>query len=115
MARAFIELHSGPVGSPESANDNNGIRDMRHGRTGPESPDNPFPSVIVTGEDMVITRDPMSGNWIVEDYEGEAVLFTLPRACSLDEIRRAATVYASAYKFGFEEGRAVARSTGVLR
>jgi hypothetical protein len=112
MARAFIELHSGPVGSPESANDSNGIRDMRHGRTGPESPDNPVPSVIVTGEDMVIT---MSGNWIVEDYEGEAVLFTLPRACSLDEIRRAATVYASAYKFGFEEGRAVARSTGVLR
>lgn len=69
MAHAFIELHSGSVGSPESANDNNGIKDTRHGRTDPESPDNPFPSVIVTGDDMVITRDPISGDWIVEDYE----------------------------------------------
>jgi hypothetical protein len=72
-------------------------------------------SGIITGEDMLITRDPITGDWMVEDYEGEVVLFTLPRESSLDEVRRAATIYASGFQIGFDQGRAVAQSAGFLR
>jgi hypothetical protein len=70
---------------------------------------------LVTDDDMVMVRDPISGDWLVEDYAGEAVLFHMPRDCSLDEVRRAAAVYAAAFKSGFEQGRFVARSTRILR
>ena len=52
---------------------------------------------------------------MVEDYEGEAVLFTLPRVASLDEVRRAATIYGSGFQTGFGQGRAVAQPAGFLR
>ena len=70
---------------------------------------------LVTDEDMVIVRDPISGDWLVEDYAGEAVLFDMPRDCSLDEVRRAATLYVAAFKNGFEQGRFVAGTTSILR
>jgi hypothetical protein len=114
MARAFTGRHSGPVGSTDGANDNN-IGDTRDGRTGPQEPSYIMMSAIVTGEDLVITLDPISGDWIVEDYGREAVLFTLPRECSLEEVRRTAAIYASAYKIGFQQGSTVARSISFLR
>jgi hypothetical protein len=64
---------------------------------------------------MVIVRDSVSGDWHVEDYAGEAVLFHMPRDCSLDEVKRAAALYATTFKSGFEQGRFVARSTNILR
>ena len=69
----------------------------------------------VTDKDMMIIRDPISSDWLVEDYAGETVLFHMPRECSLDEVRRAAALYAAAFKSGFEQGRFVARSTSILR
>jgi hypothetical protein len=69
---------------------------------------------FTTDEDMVIVRDPASGDWLVEDYAGEAVLFHMPRDCSSDEVRRAAVLYAAAFKSGFEQGGFVARSTSSL-
>ena len=69
----------------------------------------------VTDKDMMIIRDPISSDWLVEDYSGETVLFHMPRECSLDEVRRAAALYAAAFKSGFEQGRFVARSTSILR
>ncbi len=69
----------------------------------------------VTDENMVIVRDPISSAWLVEDYAGEAVLFHMPRDCSLDEVTRAAAVYAAAFKSGFEQARFFACSTRILR
>jgi hypothetical protein len=69
---------------------------------------------FTTDEDMVIVRDSVSGDWLVEDYAREAVLFHMPRDCSSDEVRRAAALYAAAFKSGFEQGRFVARSTSSL-
>jgi hypothetical protein len=43
------------------------------------------------------------------------VLFHMPRDCSLDEVRRAAAVYAAAFKSGFEQARFVACTTRILR
>jgi hypothetical protein len=70
---------------------------------------------LVTDDDMAILRDPISGDWLIEDYTGEAVLFHMPRDRSLDEVKRAAAVYAAAFKSGFEQGGFVARSTSILR
>jgi hypothetical protein len=106
--------HSGPPGSTEGANDNK-IGNTRDGRTGPQDPSDIMISVIVTCEDMVITLDPMSGDWIVEDYGREAVLFTLPRESSLDEVSRTAAIYASAYKIGFQQGSIMVRSISFPR
>jgi hypothetical protein len=69
---------------------------------------------FTTDEDMVIVRDSVSGDWLVEDYAREAVLFHMPRDCSSNEVRRAAALYAAAFKSGFEQGRFVARSTSSL-
>jgi hypothetical protein len=69
---------------------------------------------FVADEDLVIVRDPASGDWLVEDYAGEAVLFHMPRDCSSHEVRRAAALYAAAFKSGFEQGRFVARSASSL-
>jgi hypothetical protein len=66
---------------------------------------------FVADDDMVIVRDSVSGDWLVEDYAREAVLFHMPRDCSSDEVRRAAALYVAAFKSGFEQGRFVARST----
>ena len=41
----------------------------------------------VTDKDMMIIRDPISSDWLVEDYAGETVLFHMPRECSLDEVK----------------------------
>jgi hypothetical protein len=105
MAGAFVS---------ERANDND------VGEAQVRSASQPRPGVlissgIVTGEDMLITRDPISGDWMVADYEGEVVLFTLPRESSLDEVRRAATIYASGFQTGFDQSRAVAQPAGFLR
>jgi hypothetical protein len=69
---------------------------------------------IVTDEDMLITQNPISGDWIVADYDGEAVLFTLPSMATLEEVKRAATIYTSAFKTGFDQGRTIAQSAGFL-
>jgi hypothetical protein len=70
--------------------------------------------LIVADDDMVIVRDSVSGDWLVEDYAREAVLFRMPRDCSSDEVRRAAALYVAAFKSGFEQGRFVARSMSSL-
>ena len=70
---------------------------------------------LVNDEEMVIVRDPVSGDWLVEDFAGEAVLFHMPSECSLNEVRRAAAVYAAAFRSGFEQGQFVARSKRILR
>ena len=70
---------------------------------------------LVTDEEMVIIRDPISGVWLVEDYAGEAVLFHMPSECSLNDVRRAIALYVTAFTSGFEQGRFVARSTNILR
>jgi hypothetical protein len=69
----------------------------------------------VADDDMVIVRDPASGDWLVEDYAGEAVLFHMPSECSLNDVRRAIALYVTAFTSGFEQGRFVARATNILR
>jgi hypothetical protein len=105
MAGAFVG---------ERANDNE-VGEARVRSASQPRPGDPVSSGIVTGDDILITRDPITGDWIVEDYEGEVVLFTLPRESSLDEVRRAATIYASSFKIGFDQGKAIAQSAGFLR
>jgi hypothetical protein len=39
----------------------------------------------------------------------------LPRESSLDEVRRTAAIYASAYKIGFQQGSTMARSISFPR
>jgi hypothetical protein len=98
----------------EKANDND-VGEARVQSMSQPMPGDLISSGIVTGEDMLITRDPISGDWIVADYEGEVVLFILPRGSSLNEVRRAATIYASGFQIGFDQGRAIAQSAGFLR
>jgi hypothetical protein len=106
MARAPIGRHSCVTGIRDNANDNEiPIRYTNDARQDlPEE-------LIVADDDMVIVRDSVSGDWLVEDYAREAVLFRMPRDCSSDEVRRAAALYVAAFKSGFEQGRFVARST----
>jgi hypothetical protein len=115
MAQVLIGRLSCVTGIRDSANDND--RPVR--RTNNDARQN-LPKASgeaghVTDDAMVIVRDPVSGDWLVEDYAGEAVLFHLPRDCSLNEVRRAAAVYAAAFRSGFEQGRFVARATRILR
>jgi hypothetical protein len=105
MAGAFVG---------EKANDNE-VGEARVQNMSQPRPGDLISSDIVTAEDMLIARDPTSGDCIVEDYEGEVELFTLPRESSLDEVRRAATIYASGFQIGFDQGRAVAQSAGFPR
>jgi hypothetical protein len=109
MARAPIGRHSCVTGIRDNANDNEiPIRYTNDARQDlPEE-------LIVADDDMVIVRDSVSGDWLVEDYAREAVLFHMPRDCSSDEVRRAAALYAAAFKSGFEQGRFVARSMSSL-
>ena len=115
MAQVLIGRQSCVTGIGDSANDNdipvrwtnNDARQNLPGESGEAG--------LVTDAAMVIVRDPVSSDWLVEDYDGEAVLFHLPRDCSLDEVRRAAAVYAAAFRSGFEQGQFVARSTRILR
>jgi hypothetical protein len=72
MADAFVG---------EKANDND-VGAARVRSASQPRPGNPISSGIVTAEDMLITRDPITGDWIVAAYEGEVVLFTLPREAS---------------------------------
>jgi hypothetical protein len=113
MARAPTGRHSCVTGIRDSANDNefpiSYTNDARQ-----DLPEELIGAGFTTDEDMVIVRDPASGDWLVEDYAGEAVLFDMPRDCSSDEVRRAAALYAAAFKSGFEQGRFVARSTSSL-
>jgi hypothetical protein len=114
MARAPIGQHWCFTGIRDSANDNeipiHYTNDASQGL-----PEELTEAGLVTDEDMVIVRDPISGDWLLEDYAGEAVLFKMPWNCPLDEVRRAAALYAAAFRSGFEQGRFVARSTRILR
>ena len=102
------------TGTKDRANDNE--IPIRHTNdANQELPGELIEAGDVTDEDMVILRDPVSGNWLIEDYAGETVLFHMPRDCSLNEVRRAAAVYAAAFKSGFEQARFVAYSTRILR
>ena len=110
MARAPIGRHPCVTGIRDRANANE--IPIRHTNdASQELPGELIEAGHVTDEDMVIVRDPASGDWLVGDYAGEAVLFHMPRDCSLDEVRRAAALYAAAFKNGYEQGRFVARST----
>lgn len=115
MAQVLIGRRSCVTGIGNSANDN----DIPIHRTNNDArqnlPEESGEAGLVTDEAMVIVRDLVSGDWLVEDYAGEAVLFHMPRDCSLNEVRRAAAVYAAAFRSGFEQGRFVARSTRILR
>jgi hypothetical protein len=115
MAQVLIGRHSCVTGIGDSAN-NNDIPVRRTNNDARQNlPEESDEASHVTDEDIVIVRDPVSGDWLVEDYAGEAVLFHLPRDCSLDEVRRAAALYAAAFRSGFEQGRFVARATRILR
>lgn len=113
MARAPIGRHLCVTGIRDSANDN-GIPIRYTNDAHQDLPEELIGAGFVADGDMVIVRDPVSGDWLVEDYAGEAVLFHMPRDCSSDEVRRAAALYAAAFKSGFEQGRFVARSTSSL-
>jgi hypothetical protein len=113
MARAPIERHSCVTGIRDSANGNEiPIRYTNDARQ--NLPEELIGAGFVADDDMVIVRDSVSGDWLVEDYAGEAVLFHMPRDCSSDAVRRAAALYAAAFKSGFEQGRFVARSASSL-
>ena len=115
MAQALIGWHSCVPGIGTSANDNDiPIRHLNNDAR-QNLPVDAGEAGFVTDEDLVIVRDPVSGDWLVEDYAGEAVLFHLPRGCPLDEVRRAAALYTAAFRSGFEQGRFVARSSRILR
>ena len=110
MARAPIGWPSCVTGIRDSANDNEiPIRYTNDARQ--SLPEELIGAGFTTDEDMVIVRDPVSDDRLVEDYAGEAVLFHMPRDCSSDEVRRAAALYAAAFKSGFEQGGFIARST----
>jgi hypothetical protein len=114
MARAPSGWHPCVKGVKDRANDNETL--IRHTNdANQELAGELIEAGDVTNEDMVILRDPLSGNWLVEDYAGEAVLFHMPRDCSLNEVRRAAALYAAAFRSGFEQGGFVAHSTRILR
>jgi hypothetical protein len=115
MAQAFLGRHSCVADIGDSANDNDIPVRRTNNDANQEMPGELIETGHMTDEDMVIVRDPVSGDWLVEDYAGEAVLFHLPRDCSLNEVRRAAAVYAAAFRSGFEQGRFVARATRILR
>ncbi|WP_162820659.1 hypothetical protein [Microvirga calopogonii] len=115
MAQALLGRHSCVTGIGDSANDNDIPVRRINNEARQKLPEESGEAGHVTDEAMVIVRDPASGDWLVEDYAGEAVLFHLPGDCSFDEVRRAAAVYAAAFRSGFEQGRFVARSTRILR
>jgi len=97
------------VGIPENANDN--VLPFRAGTTLPT--EEQLACGIHTDEHLLIVRDPISGDWHIEDYDGETVLITLPSSCTLDEVQRSASVYAAAFKSGFVQGQAIASSRGI--
>jgi len=68
---------------------------------------------IHTDDQMMIARDPTSGDWLIEAYDGEEVLLTLPSTCTLEEVKRAASIYSAAFKAGFSNGYAVADNRGI--
>jgi hypothetical protein len=114
MVRTLSRWHPCVTGIKDRANDNETL--IRHTNdANQELPGELIEGGHVTDENMVIVRDPISSDWLVEDYAGEVVLFHMPRDCSLDEVRRAAAVYAAAFKSGFEQARFVACSTRILR
>jgi hypothetical protein len=114
MARAPIGRHPCVTGLRDRTNDNE--TPIRCTNKGYQELSGELIGVgHVTDKDMMIIRDPISSDWLVEDYAGETVLFHMPRECSLDEVVRAAALYAAAFKSGFEQGRFVARSTSILR
>jgi hypothetical protein len=114
MARAPCGRHPCVTGIEDRANDNE--VPIRHTNdANQELPAELIEAREVTDEDLVILRNPVSGNWLVEDYAGEGVLFHMPSECSLNEVRRAAALYAAAFKSGFEQGRFVAHSTRIHR
>jgi hypothetical protein len=114
MARAPSGWHPCVTGIKDRANDNE-IPVLHTNGANQEMPGELIEGGYVTDESMVIVRDPISSDWLVVDYAGEAVLFHMPRDCSLDEVRRAAAVYAAAFKSGFEQARFVACFTRILR
>jgi hypothetical protein len=114
MARAHIGRQPRVTGIKDRANDNE-TPILHTNDANQELPGELIEGGYVTDENMAIVRDPISSDWLVEDYAGETVLFLMPRDCSLDEVRRAAAVYAAAFKSGFEQARFVDCSTRILR
>src|SRR5918993_2550871 len=110
MACAPVKLYSCVMHIRDRANDNETlVSPIAYGHQ--SLSEELIEARLVTDEEMVIMRDPISGDWLVEDYAGEAVLFHMPSECSLNEVRRAVVLYATAFTSGFEQGRFVARST----
>ncbi|WP_046868994.1 hypothetical protein [Microvirga massiliensis] len=101
MARIPIAFSSCLVGLLENANDN--APALKAESAWPAADD--LARGIPTDEAMMVVRDPASGDWHIEDFEGEAILFTMPSVCNLDEVMRAAAVYAAAFKSGFDQAR----------
>jgi hypothetical protein len=114
MAHAPSGWHPCVTGIKDRANDNE-IPILHTNDANQELPGELIEGGYVTDENMVIVRDSISSDWLVEDYASETVLFHMPRDCSLDEVRRAAAVYAAAFKSGFEQARFVACSKHILR
>jgi hypothetical protein len=114
MARAPIGRNLCVTGIKDRANDNEIlVSPITYGHQ--SLSDELIEAGLVTDEEMVIIRDPISGDWLVEDYAREAVLFHMPSECSLNDVRRAIALYVTAFTSGFEQGRFVARSTNILR
>jgi hypothetical protein len=101
MARISIAFSSCLVGLLENANDN--APALKAESTWLSADE--LARGILTDDAMMVVRDPASGDWHIEDFEGEATLFTMPSVCSLDEVMRAAAVYAAAFKSGFDQAR----------
>jgi hypothetical protein len=101
MARISIAFSSCLVGILENANDN--ALALKAESIWPTA--NDLARGILTDDAMTIVRDPASSDWHIEDFDGEAILFTMPSVCSLDEVMRAAAVYAAAFKSGFDQAR----------
>ena len=113
MARAPIKWYTCGMDIRDSANDNEIL--VSPITSGHQSlSEELIEARLVTDEEMVIIRDPNLGDWLVEDYAGEAVLFHMPSECSLSEVRRAVALYAAAFTSGFEQGRFVAHSTNIV-
>jgi hypothetical protein len=100
MARIPIAFSSCLVGLLENANDN--APALKAESAWPTADD--LARGIPTDDAMMVVRDPASGDWHIEDFD-EEVLFTMPSVCSLDEVMRAAAVYAAAFKCGFDQAR----------
>jgi hypothetical protein len=109
MARTPLRVASYRIGPAKNTNDN-----VRISTAGARTPETSHVFGLQTEEDMLILRDLVSGDWIVQDYEGEATLFTMPGEGALDEVCRAATIYTAAFRDGFNQGASFTQLSGMV-